>query len=247
MPRLTTFRAPGASVLVAAGAALALSSGALAGPSAGTNANARELAVPMPAAGELTVMSAVARATPSPSGKRMLVLHQFRPDFRRQEVLAVAKAVGADGKVWYRLSLPMRPNNSYGWVPARKLDVHPVRNRILIRLDARKLEVLRGNKVLYRTTVAVGRPGMETPTGHYYVQVRFHPDDPFLGVFAFETSAYSKLTEWPGGGVVGIHGTSAPQLLGQAVSHGCVRMSNEAALVLKRLVPLGTPITIVQA
>jgi lipoprotein-anchoring transpeptidase ErfK/SrfK len=87
---------------------------------------------------------------------------------------------------------------------------------------------------------------METPTGHYYVQVRFHPDDTFLGVFAFETSAYSKLSEWPGGGVVGIHGTSAPQLLGQAVSHGCVRMSNEAALVLKRLVPLGTPITIVQ-
>jgi lipoprotein-anchoring transpeptidase ErfK/SrfK len=140
----------------------------------------------------------------------------------------------------------MRPNNTYGWVSARQLKLHHVANRIVINIDKRRLQVLHGRKVLYTTTVAVGRPGMETPTGHYYVQVRFHPDDSFLGVFAFETSAYSKLTDWPGGGVVGIHGTSMPQLLGQAVSHGCVRMSNEAALVLKRLVPLGTPITIVR-
>jgi lipoprotein-anchoring transpeptidase ErfK/SrfK len=140
----------------------------------------------------------------------------------------------------------MRPNNTYGWVEASQLELHHVANRILVNIAARKLEVLRGNQVLYSTTVAVGAPGRETPTGNYYVQVRFVPDDPFLGAFAFETSAYSKLTEWPGGGVVGIHGTSMPQLLGQAVSHGCVRMSNQAALVLKRLVPLGTPIKIVQ-
>jgi hypothetical protein len=71
---------------------------------------------------------------------------------------------------------------------------------------------------------------METPLGLYYVTVRFKPvTQPFLGTFAFETSAYSKLSEWPGGGVVGLHGTTSPQLLGQAVSHGCIRLSNEAA------------------
>jgi len=37
-----------------------------------------------------------------------------------------------------------------------------------------------------------------------------------------------------------------PQLLGKAVSHGCVRMSDAAALVLKRLTPAGTPLTIVR-
>jgi lipoprotein-anchoring transpeptidase ErfK/SrfK len=202
--------------------------------------------VALPAAGELTVPKVVARAAPSATAASVHVLKQFRPDFRPQEVLAVGATVGADGQLWYRLSLPMRPNNTYGWVSARQLQLHHVATRILINVDKRRLQVLRGNKVLYTTTVAVGRPGMETPLGHYYVQVRFHPDDSFLGVFAFETSAYSKLTDWPGGGVVGIHGTSMPQLLGQAVSHGCVRMSNEAALVLKKLVPLGTPITIVQ-
>ena len=206
----------------------------------------RQVAVALPAAGDLMVPRVVARTAPSPSAAKVLVLKQFRPDYRQQEVLAVKATLGSDGQLWYQLSLPMRPNNTYGWVSANQVELHHVVNRILINIDKRKLQVLRGNKVLYETTVAVGAPGMETPTGHYYVQVRFHPDDPFLGVFAFETSAYSKLTEWPGGGVVGIHGTSMPQLLGQAVSHGCVRMSNTAALVLKKLVPLGTPITIVQ-
>jgi lipoprotein-anchoring transpeptidase ErfK/SrfK len=215
-------------------------------PAAFASNNRRAISMPMPAAGDLTVLKAVAHSTPSASGARVLVLHQFRPDFRRQEVLAVASTLGSDGNVWYKLNLPMRPNGMTGWVQASQVELKPVTTRILININARRLEVLRGKNVLYKTTVAVGRPGMETPVGHFYVQVRFHPDDPFLGVFAFETSAYSKLTDWPGGGVVGIHGTSAPQLLGQAVSHGCVRMSNEAATALKRLVPVGTPITIVQ-
>jgi lipoprotein-anchoring transpeptidase ErfK/SrfK len=220
--------------------ALSLCSGALAGKAT------PEAVVALPAAGDLVVPKVVARSAPNPTARRVLVLHQFRPDFRQQVVLAVGVTVGTDGHVWYRLSLPMRPNNTYGWVSSQQVELHHVASRIVIDIKKRRLQVMRGNHVLYKTTVAVGRPGMETPTGNYYVQVRFHPDDSFLGVFAFETSAYSKLTEWPGGGVVGIHGTSAPQLLGQAVSHGCVRMSNEAALVLKKLVPLGTPITIVQ-
>lgn len=229
-----------ASVAMTLGALFGGAPGALAGYNAG------KAVVALPAAGELTVPTVVARTAPNSKAGRVLVLHQFRSDYRQQEVLAVAATVGKDGQVWYRLRLPMRPNNTTGWVSSRQLDLHHVASRILINIARRQLQVLRGSKLLYKTTVAVGAPGMETPTGNYYVQVRFHPDDTFLGVFAFETSAYSKLTEWPGGGVVGIHGTSAPQLLGQAVSHGCVRMSNEAAMVLKRLVPLGTPITIVQ-
>ena len=46
--------------------------------------------------------------------------------------------------------------------------------------------------------------------------------------------------------VVGIHGTNLPWLLGQAVSHGCVRVSNAVATRLRRLAPLGTPIDIVR-
>jgi lipoprotein-anchoring transpeptidase ErfK/SrfK len=76
------------------------------------------------------------------------------------------------------------------------------------------------------------------------VDARFVPRNRFLGSFALETSAYSRLSEWPGGGVVGIHGTDLPQLIGQAVSHGCIRMVNRDVERLHRLAPLGTPIDI---
>jgi lipoprotein-anchoring transpeptidase ErfK/SrfK len=87
---------------------------------------------------------------------------------------------------------------------------------------------------------------METPLGLYYVTFRFRPvKQPFLDTFAFATSAYSKLSDWPGGGIVGLHGTYQPWLLGQAVSHGCVRMSDATANVLRDHVPVGTPVRIV--
>lgn len=227
----------GALVLAAVAVALAAAPHAIAGDSLH--------AVALPAAGDLRTEATVARMRPSPTAPRLLVLRQFRADYRWQVVLAVAARRGSDGKLWYQLSLPMRPNNTLGWVPASTVDLHPVANRIVVNISRRTIEVLRGNQVLLHAIVAVGAPGMETPLGHYYVQARFVPDDPFLGVFALETSAYSKLSEWPGGGVVGIHGTSRPDLLGQAVSHGCVRVSNATAAALRRLAPLGTPITIV--
>jgi lipoprotein-anchoring transpeptidase ErfK/SrfK len=138
----------------------------------------------------------------------------------------------------------MRPNGTMGWIPASTVSLSPTASRIVINRSARTIDVYRYGKHELHAIVAVGAPGMETPVGHYYVAARFVPTDSFLGVFALETSAYSKLSEWPGGGVVGIHGTSMPQLLGQAVSHGCVRVSNATAAALRRLAPLGTPIWI---
>ena len=98
--------------------------------------------------------------------------------------------------------------------------------------------------------MAVGAPGAETPLGLFYVTDKFDPaidsDWAILGAYAFETSAYSKLTDWPGGGIVGVHGTPWPNLLGQAVSHGCVRLDNRDVEFLRNRVPLGTPVKIVR-
>jgi lipoprotein-anchoring transpeptidase ErfK/SrfK len=198
-----------------------------------------------PAAGQLLVHSVAARKSPSPNASVIKVMHDFRPDFRPQEILAVKKQIGSDGNVWYQISLPMRPNGTYGWIPASTVSLAPTSSQIVVDVGARTIDVYRNGKHAWHGIVAVGAPGRETPLGHYYVAARFVPyHDPFLGVFAVETSAYSKLTEWPGGGVVGIHGTDEPQLLGKAVSHGCVRVSNQTAAALKRLAPLGTPIWI---
>jgi len=198
-----------------------------------------------PAAGGMVANSVPVRVAPNPHAHVIRVMHQFRSDFRPQEIFAVQGATGSDGSVWYRISIPMRPNGKYGWIPAKTVLLHPTHSEIVINLSRRVIDVYRFGKHKWHGLVAIGAPGRETPVGHYYVQVRFVPyHDTFLGVFAEETSAYSKLTEWPGGGVVGIHGTSLPQLLGKAVSHGCVRVSNTTASHLRALAPLGTPIWI---
>jgi len=198
-----------------------------------------------PAAGELTVNTVPVRRSPSPHATVIKDLTQFRTDYRIQEVLAVGVRMGTDGKPWYHVSIPMRPNGTYGWIPAGTVSLAPTQGQIVVHRSSRTIDLFWQGKHVYHAKVAVGAPGMETPVGHFYVAARFVPyEDPFLGVFAVETSAYSRLTEWPGGGVVGIHGTSMPQLLGQAVSHGCVRVANSTAVQLRKYAPLGTPIWI---
>jgi L,D-transpeptidase catalytic domain len=206
---------------------------------------AAELPTRFPAAGELVRVVPVRRA-PAPSARIVRTLHRFRADGQFQIVLALGARRGADGAWWYRLSLPGRPNGARGWMPAADADVRPVHNRIVVRLAERTIEVRRisDGRLLLRGVVAIGGPGAATPRGRdFYVESAFVPLDPFYGVFALETSAYARVTDWPTH-VVGIHGTDQPQLLGEAVSHGCVRVSNDVARRLERLAPLGTPIDV---
>jgi hypothetical protein len=203
--------------------------------------------VRLPAAGELVATTNV-RAEPRPAGSIVRMLRRFRPDQQFQIILATTRRRGADGEWWYRLSLPGPPNGATGWVRADAVEVRPVVNRIVVRLATRRLEVrrVRDGRLLLRSTAAVGAAGSETPRGRaFYVQSAFVPTDPFYGSFALETSAFARVTDWPTN-VVGIHGTNLPWLLGQAVSHGCVRVSNDTATRLRRLAPLGTPIDIVR-
>ncbi|MEO5574592.1 MAG: L,D-transpeptidase, partial [Gaiellaceae bacterium] len=200
----------------------------------------------VPAAGHIDWAQVAVRAKPSRIAPRVAVLTQFRADFRPRVVLAVGVRLDNRGRPdWYRVSLPGRPNGRTGWVPAASVDLKPIRKEIVIDRSDRTLELRDAGRVVLHTRVAVGAPGMETPLGRFYVMAKFRPTAPILGAYAFETTAYSKLSEWPGGGVVGIHGTNTPSLLGQAVSHGCVRVANEAILRLRDLVPAGTPIRIV--
>ena len=69
----------------------------------------------------------------------------------------------------------------------------------------------------------------------------------FYGTYIITISAHSEnLSEFDGGdGRVALHGTNQPGLLGQAVSHGCVRLDNGVATRLGRNVPPGAPVDIV--
>jgi lipoprotein-anchoring transpeptidase ErfK/SrfK len=189
------------------------------------------------------------RSAPRRSARVVTTLAQFRPDFRPRTVMALDERRDAVGQVtWYRISVPGRPNGRTGWIPAAAARVTPVDRWLVVYRGSRKFELYVDGRLRRTGPVAVGARGMETPIGLFYVQSKFVPSRyPILGAFAFETSGYSKLSDWPGGGVVGVHGTNTPWLIGQAVSHGCVRLRNSDVLALRKLVSVGTPVKIVGA
>jgi lipoprotein-anchoring transpeptidase ErfK/SrfK len=199
--------------------------------------------------GPLAWSSVAVRRSPARSAPVLTTFSQFREHFRPRVVLALEARHDAGGNpTWYRVEIPGRPNGRSGWIPAASVDLTRVDRWLVIYRGARKFELYVDGRLRRTGPVAVGARGMETPIGLFYVQARFVPSQyPILGAYAFETSGYSKLSDWPGGGIVGVHGTNTPWLIGQAVSHGCVRLRNSDILALRRYVRPGTPVKIVRA
>jgi len=153
------------------------------------------------------------------------------------------------GRVWYRVWLAIRPNESRGWVPEGRLAFYTTSAKIIIDLSERALSVFRRGALVGSYPVAVGRPGLSTPTGSFFVNQKLRPPSPdgVYGVLAIGISAFQpKLPYWEQGGPVAIHGTNEDYLIGKAVSHGCVRMHDKDVLAVSRYVPAGSPVEIVK-
>ena len=150
------------------------------------------------------------------------------------------------GEAWYRVFLPLRPNGSAAWVRESDVDLRRIDQRIEVDLSDRTLRYYVHDELKRHFKVGVGTDATPTGTGTFYVWVKIHYASPYqpYGIAALGLSGFSPvLSEWPGGGRMAIHGTSSPSDLGNAVSHGCVRVLNDD---LKSLldVPLGTPVEI---
>jgi hypothetical protein len=185
------------------------------------------------------------RLSPYPRSKTVTRLHYLTEDGRPELYLALSKYVDDDGTSWVRIRLPMRPIGSKGWVKRSALGrFHVVTEALFVNRKTLRATLYRKGRRIWRAPVGIGRPGLATPAGHFYAREKLDSLDPFYGPIAFGTSAYSHFTDWPGGGVVGIHGTSQPWLVPGRPSHGCVRLRNWDIVRLERLMPLGTPIRI---
>jgi L,D-transpeptidase-like protein len=188
------------------------------------------------------------RRAPSRRAARVARLRTLTSDGTPELVLALSMRRDRHGRLWVRVRLPMRPNGRKGWIPRSHLgSFHTVRTRLWIDRGRLTAKLYRSGRLVWRSRIGVGRPGWPTPAGRFYVRERLIPlvRGSVYGVFAFGTSAYSPvLTDWPGGGVVGIHGTNEPDLIPGRISHGCIRVRNAPILQLRRLMPLGTPIRI---
>ncbi len=175
-------------------------------------------------------------------------LRVFTEDGEFEIYLILGSHIDGDGRTWFHIRIPGRPNGRTGWTPADNLgDVKLVRTKLRIDRRALRATLFRNGIAIWRSRVGIGKAATPTPTGRYYVRERLRNlgGSGVYGPWAFGTSAYSVLSDWPRGGVVGIHGTNAPRLIPGRPSHGCVRVPNARITQLARLMPLGTPIEIV--
>jgi lipoprotein-anchoring transpeptidase ErfK/SrfK len=164
-------------------------------------------------------------------------------------VLGVRAArLGSDCRPsWYRVQLPLRPNGSSGWVRARDVRRFVAHTRVVVDLSDRLVTLYSGGERVLRMRAAVGKPSTPTPTGHYYVNQRLLAADPTgpWGPGGVGVSAFSPvLVNWAQGGPIAIHGTNQPYLIGDAVSNGCVRVSNYHLRQLMDIATEGTPVLI---
>ena len=144
----------------------------------------------------------------------------------------------------------------------------PAQRELVLDRRHRQLVVLDDGLEVRRFSVAVGKPGWETPVGHFHVielvvdPIWVHPatgqaippgaDNPlgsrWIGFYR-DCHPRSGFNGQPNGtthGCVtaGFHGTPNRASVGRAVSHGCVRLLDEQAQDLFDLVQLGTPVTV---
>jgi L,D-transpeptidase catalytic domain len=197
--------------------------------------------------GQGHIVAHVSRTTwlrASPGGRRLARLPR-RTEFGSARVLAV---VGWRGP-WVAVLAPELPNHRVGWLDSR-------RNTRLLRipysmevaLGPRRLIVRHLGRVVARVPVAVGRPGTSTPIGRYAVTDKVatgNPGGPYGCCALALTGHQPRLPQgWGGGDRLAIHATAATETIGQAVSLGCVRTTNEVMRRLFRRITLGTPVRV---
>jgi L,D-transpeptidase catalytic domain len=189
----------------------------------------------------------VVHVQPRVSSRRVTTLDTWTTDDTQNIVLVLSGVDRSSRDTWYRVRLPILPNNSTGWVQKRYLgDLYTVHTHLYVDRRRMTATLERDGVRVFKSIVGVGKSVWPTPRGEFYIRDKMTSfANPVYGPIAFGTSARSPvLTDWPGGGFVGVHGTNEPGILPGRVSHGCIRMPNASILKLARLMPVGTPLTV---
>jgi lipoprotein-anchoring transpeptidase ErfK/SrfK len=140
---------------------------------------------------------------------------------------------------------------------------------VVIALSEHRLYLMEESRVLWSSVVGTGtgtrlegagqKWEFSTPRGMFRIQrkeknprwyvpdwqyiERHQPIPPADSPRRWERGMLGTTALYLGEGIA-VHGTNHPELLGQNVSHGCIRMSNEAARYLYHQVDVGTPVFI---
>jgi L,D-transpeptidase YbiS len=166
--------------------------------------------------------------------------------------LALAHGVAREGSAQYR-DAPLSAEGRY----------------VVISLDEHRLYLMEQGRVIWSALVGTGtgtrlegagqKWDFSTPRGMFRIQrkekdpvwvladwvflERGQPIPPPDSPKRFETGMLGTTALYLGEGIA-VHGTNNPATLGQPVSHGCIRMTNEEVRRLYHEVDVGTPVII---
>lgn len=123
---------------------------------------------------------------------------------------------------------------------------------LVIKLSQRRVYVYQNHQLKASYPIAVGKAGWDTPLGSYKViDMQRNPawEHPLNGTVIPPGPDNPLGARWiafwtDGRDFIGFHGTPNEELVGQAVSHGCIRMRNNDVLALYAMVKIGTPVTV---
>lgn len=143
-------------------------------------------------------------ANPIPSGGPLVFLVQERSGDR------------------LRVLLPIRPNESQGWIQVADVKLSQLDFRITISAKVHQLRLYQAGKLVMSEPVGLGKGTTPTPGGVFYLEELLKPSNPkgAYGPYAYGLSGYSNVShEFVGGdGQIGIHGTDDPSSVGKDVS-----------------------------
>jgi len=207
-------------------------------------------------------------STPAPAQQPDTVVAQARPGLTEIEVFAEPGAAtpmrtvenpGEYGNTqvfvveeerdgWVRVELPVRPNDTRGWVRTSDVELSGHDYRFEVQLGAFRLKLWNGDQLLLEAPIGVGTSDTPTPGGTYFTWVLIDPTTSAYGAYAYGLSGFSeKLTQFAGSDArLGIHGTPDASSIGRNVSHGCIRLNDEVMVRLAEEIklPLGVPVSV---
>ena len=151
---------------------------------------------------------------------------------------------------WARVQVPIRPNGTTAWVQTEFFTARTHNFRITIDLSDSMVSVFQGDELLVEQRAVTGSPELPTPVVRTYIDEKIPGEgrNPAFGDWILSLAAFSEtLGTFGGGGLpkLALHGTDEPELVGQQVSSGSIRVPNEVVSLIAETVPVGTIVDIV--
>jgi len=163
--------------------------------------------------------------------------------------LALLVGEGEPTDAFVKVSLPIRPNGSTAWVRTSLFEWSTNRVHVEINVATNTVTVWDGEELIVTTDAVTGSSNRPTPKLTTYVDEKIKGLNSAYGPWMLSLAAFSESLNVFGSNnglpKLAVHGTNAPQLMGQYASNGCIRVPNDIIEILADRVPVGARVDIV--